>query len=207
MGNKKHFFKRGNLAVGCQDHPKGKRWFAVDFNGFGYWYKREPHVGDGVWRYSDSTMSHIRAGSVGAYCADWQELKFHCAKPDRKPKSPRYFFERENARASWETAPEWARWLAVDHDGIGYWYEGILGQSRGQWFPITSPRYKRACDVGAECPDWNVLVFQRPVSEPEAHCCTDTGITACAVRRVDDGVLGWHVEITTTPAADSEVAA
>jgi len=70
----------------------------------------------------------------------------------------KYFFKRGNARVSWDNAPEGAWFFAVDKNGYGYWWKRIPAQSDGTWW-IDDGNYRLACAVGAECPDWQELLF------------------------------------------------
>ena len=81
----------------------------------------------------------------------------------------KYFFERGNARVSWDAAPEDAMWLCVDYNGMGRWWSeephpGLLlnwidgaGEAR--------PVHPVACAVGSRCDDWKSLKFKRPDEE------------------------------------------
>jgi len=49
-------------------------------------------------------------------------------------------------KPSWDDAPEWAQWLAMDSDGTWYWYDSaplIEYASDNLWTP-TGARYEEA---------------------------------------------------------------
>lgn len=74
----------------------------------------------------------------------------------------KWFFKRGNARVSWDTAPEWAQWFAVDSNGAGHWYRNEPKAIKHLYF--TTNLYQAACNVGKPCEDWRDLIFQRPQS-------------------------------------------
>jgi hypothetical protein len=44
-------------------------------------------------------------------------------------------------KPSWDDAPEWANYLARDHDGSWWWYEHEPTLERGEWFPVKSSKF------------------------------------------------------------------
>ena len=71
----------------------------------------------------------------------------------------KYFFERGNARVSWDNAPEWAEWFTVDYGGRGYWFK--KKPDIGGWCWLVDCVLELACAVGCPCNDWETLLFQR----------------------------------------------
>lgn len=78
-----------------------------------------------------------------------------------------WFFKRGNVRVSWETAPNWAQWVAVDRSGrvFAFCDKPLMVDDRGFW------KESKYCGVdeleiayvGKVCPDWKDLIFERPL--------------------------------------------
>lgn len=75
----------------------------------------------------------------------------------------KWFFKRGNARLSWETLPEWMKWVAVNDDGSVYSYASKPRQRiDGAWEAFDLPDFAEIALVGYFCPDWRDLLFERP---------------------------------------------
>ena len=61
-----------------------------------------------------------------------------------------------NDKPSWEDAPEWAQWLAMDDDGEWYWYEEKPKRNKFGWMSLTK-RVLSTKGVG-----WDESREQRP---------------------------------------------
>ena len=61
-----------------------------------------------------------------------------------------------NDKPSWEDAPEWAQWLAMDDDGEWYWYEEQPDRDSGGWMSLTMRV------VSAKGTGWEKTLEQRP---------------------------------------------
>ena len=65
------------------------------------------------------------------------------------------------SKPDWNNAPEWADYLAQDHDGIWYWYEEKpYPVSRGRWVVATG-----RCCVASTNLDWVRTLDPRPKPE------------------------------------------
>lgn len=78
-----------------------------------------------------------------------------------------YFFSRGNAHVRWGNVPPWAWFVTVGPGGLVMAWEQrldvdgpIVIAGIGGWYGVV----KRAmiAHVGAECPDWQALIFERP---------------------------------------------
>jgi hypothetical protein len=75
-----------------------------------------------------------------------------------------WFFKRGNARVSWATVPDWARWVAVDKTGRVFAYKDKPSMEVGYW-KESKPRgidELEIAHVGKACQDWQDLIFERP---------------------------------------------
>ena len=88
----------------------------------------------------------------------------------------KWFFKRGNARLSWETLPEWVKWVAVDKTGKVFGYErkpGIKDGLLGFWGTVQ--QYIELAHTGSVCGDWQSLIFERPNEKPEIPFNTPLG--------------------------------
>lgn len=60
------------------------------------------------------------------------------------------------SKPKWEDAPEWAAYVAMDKDGVWYWYEHKPDVDDYQWDP------KGGKAMQADCDDWRETLEQRP---------------------------------------------
>lgn len=60
---------------------------------------------------------------------------------------------------SWKDAPEWARWLAMDRDGIWFWFEWrpVILDDIGVW---QAPRGRKRAAIPSG--DWKATRRERP---------------------------------------------
>lgn len=62
-------------------------------------------------------------------------------------------------KPSWDDAPEWAQWLAMDGDGLWYWFEDrpyFDGGAVGEWMLGWPSKYERCSDSPDESGiDWD----------------------------------------------------
>ena len=74
-------------------------------------------------------------------------------------------------KPSWDNAPEWANWLAMDFNGIWYWYESRPGMSyhiNGIWITKDSDIFQTASrpnnmnSLLSEV-DWRSTLERRPM--------------------------------------------
>lgn len=56
-------------------------------------------------------------------------------------------------KPSWDDAPDWASWLAMDEDGIWHWYatEPEFEQADGCWYEIESD--EDCMQIASDTPD------------------------------------------------------
>ncbi len=59
-------------------------------------------------------------------------------------------------KPSWDTAPEWARYLAMDETGRWYWFQDKPKCAPGQWAPGITKFYP------AKCPNWQTTLEEKP---------------------------------------------
>ena len=67
-------------------------------------------------------------------------------------------------KPDWNNAPEWAEYLAQDHDGIWYWYET-------KPYPGSTGRWRVAgglCSYASHNSDWEGTLEERP--NPRKEC-------------------------------------
>lgn len=62
------------------------------------------------------------------------------------------------SKPSWDDAPEWAQYLAMDSDNYWYWYE-----LRPQMTPYCwHHEFRGRCECAVEPPDWEDSLEERP---------------------------------------------
>ena len=59
-------------------------------------------------------------------------------------------------KPDWKDAPEWANWLAQDHNGEWYWYEFQPNYYNSRWYP-TKGRVRKV-----NITDWEYSLEERP---------------------------------------------
>lgn len=68
-----------------------------------------------------------------------------------------------NIKPNWKKAPEWAKWLAQDHDGSWYWYADKptpATSGSGVWVRATTlSKQQKYIEHGD---DWSLTLEKRP---------------------------------------------
>ncbi len=62
-------------------------------------------------------------------------------------------------KPSWDDAPSWANWLAMDENGEWFWYELQPKKSYARGFWASAGRSKAASQ---KAKDWDETLEQRP---------------------------------------------
>ena len=151
--------------------PDWARYAAVDANGFGYWYAEKPefmcnHRGWIGASERNTAVPITREGTRVLYDAtDWEHSLIE--RPAAAPKLTHDVF-------SMEECPKWARFTAVDADGVAYWYEvpPRLCTEAHCW-EIVGLRGKRLCHPGSsmsilfDADDWKNSLIERPAAVPD----------------------------------------
>lgn len=66
-------------------------------------------------------------------------------------------------KPSWENAPEWANWLAMDYDGTWWWYSNLPKFDNGEWLPGSGTK----CEIAVLETDPETTLEPRPASLDE----------------------------------------
>ena len=61
-------------------------------------------------------------------------------------------------KLSWKDAPEWAKFVAMDEDGVWYWYEFEPTRRYGNQWGTSGGKYTKCF------PDWDDSLEERPIS-------------------------------------------
>ena len=62
-------------------------------------------------------------------------------------------------KPSWNDAPEWAKWLAMDKDGFWYWYEKSPFTGEKAWW-AEGGKCEKAGEPNTD--DWTNTLAMRP---------------------------------------------
>lgn len=102
------------------------------------------------------------------------------------------FFSRGNARVWWSNVPSWARYVTVSSSGYAWAWEErpdlVFTIGIGGW-GYRDGRREIVAHVGAECPDWQDLIFERP-AHVETHHPHITAAERDAIRVFLPGAVG-----------------
>lgn len=63
---------------------------------------------------------------------------------------------------NWDEAPEWAQWLAVDANGVAWWYKEKPFLDGLQWLPYGGCTLRTAGNVNFKGFDWRETLTPRP---------------------------------------------
>ena len=156
----------------AKDCPEWARYAAVDENGFAYWYEMQPQLrlGSSVW-FSSGLRSQMmqqpaRFAAIIFDSTDWMHSLI-----ERQPVAPRpkltagVFFLSE--------CPEWARYAAIDANGLAYWYDAVPCRSTsGLRWNNGGQRAMKICYAGEvatplfDATDWEHSLIERPAVVP-----------------------------------------
>ena len=157
--------------------PAWARYAAVDANGFGYWYAEKPEFmrNRRGWigaSEHNTAVPITRWGTRLLYDdTDWQHSLIE--RPTAVPKLTADVF-------SMEECPNWARYTAVDADGVAYWYEvpPRLCTASHRW-ESNGLRTKRLCHPGSsmsilfDVDGWKNSLIERQPAEPRQKLTTE----------------------------------
>jgi hypothetical protein len=145
------FDKNFKVKPSWNDAPDWANWLAQDSDGSWTWYEKTP-----VALYSEQRHGHRW---------DFQGRKTQTAKVknwavnyEKKPKSQQGLVTGN--KPSWNDAPEWAVWLAMDGDGQWYWHEVKPEMKDGSWVSAGDSYY-----VEFQYPWWDTSLEERPTNE------------------------------------------
>lgn len=157
--------------------PAWARYAAVDANGFGYWYDEKPEFMCNRRGWIGASERNIavpiiRLGTRVLYdSSDWEHSLIE--RPAAAPKLTADVF-------SMEECPEWARFTAVDADGVAYWYEvpPRLCTASHRW-ESNGLHAKRLCHPGSsmsilfDANGWKNSLIERQPAEPRQKLTTE----------------------------------
>jgi len=132
-----------------EDAPDWAQWLTQDKDGWWKWHKQPPRQSAfaDFWHSDGLVGFPVR----GAPNPDWKDT-LECRRPSEKP--------------SWEDAPERARWLAQDEDGMWWWYAEKPqlhdDQYGGYWDSVGLTWTEKICR-GSHNPNWQNTLEHRPL--------------------------------------------
>lgn len=92
-----------------KDAPKEANYLAQNFNGNWNWFHSKPKYLTGSWHLEGTLNINFWKAHI--------ERSHHIYNNWNKT------LERKPNKPSWDDAPEWAEWLAMDEDGQWNWFE------------------------------------------------------------------------------------
>ena len=140
--------------------PEWANFAATDGDGSVWAYQLQPKPRE----YDDSEcwsepspsgkLMHIASGDM---CPHWQStLRQRPAKTN--------VVKREID--VWDSAPSWAKWLAMDKNGKWFWYSHKPDCGHQQWWhpviPMANPVHARFEDCPIGCDNWETSLVERP---------------------------------------------
>src|SRR5687768_11326912 len=104
--------------------PEWARFWAMDENGDGYWYREHPAMGSTAWH----------GGSHVAQCSSLKK-RYENWKDSLRERPEAVAAELSSP---WEIAPGWAKFWAVDKNGKCYWYKEKPFIGLSMWIPVEA---------------------------------------------------------------------
>lgn len=156
-----------------EECPNWARYAAVDAVGKAYWYEAPPRLrtGEHLWESSGRRTQRLcRPGSSISIlfdATDWQHSLI-----ERQPAAPRQKLTTE-VFAMYQ-CPRWAKYAAVDANGLAYWYDDVPCRSTdGFCWRSTGNRAEMVCCAGDlpvplfDTSDWEHSPIERPAVVPD----------------------------------------
>lgn len=157
----------------AKECPEWARYAAVDENGLAYWYEMQPQLrlGSRVW-FSGGLRSQMlqrpdRLVPILFDSTDWMHSLI-----ERQPVAPRQKLTAEVF--SMKECPYWAKYAAVDANGLAYWYDAVPCRSTsGLRWNNGGQRAMKICYAGEvatplfDATDWEHSLIKRPAAVPK----------------------------------------
>lgn len=149
--------------------PEWANWLAMDDDGSWFWYQKEP-----VYEYYDLEWSTEAVGDLYKKLPE-EDIDQWIGETDslywKDTKYSRDESNKSNRSLCWDTAPEWANFVAMDKDGEWFWFHNYPVTSGDQWVNsadndiVEKPLTEREVElIKAEYDghqDWRFCVFSR----------------------------------------------
>ena len=117
------------VKLSWNDAPEWANWLVIGHNGGWYWFENKPNINNETKQLDfnfgnttncviieDPTLLMESRQNQSSHTIENHYDVEHCDKP------------------SWNDAPEWANWLAMDDDGCWYWHKNEPNMESGGWY-------------------------------------------------------------------------
>lgn len=186
--------------------PEWAQYAAVDSDGVAYWYEDKPEIATYSWSSTGILFTKIaREDKELRYDAsDWKNSLIERLVENQLPKLTLKVFATNEC-------PEWAQYVAVDSDGVAYWYadKPELNRSLGGWNNTGEHNIQRLT-LYYDSTDWEHSLIEhpdtnRPALTQTVFILSDTPAWAQYAAVDSYGTAHWFSAEPMKPAASSHI--